>query len=168
MPSHIYFPLKIFISSKTGLQLDQGCFAWNCFLEITMQYNLALIFLFLGRIALDILGLTNISSSTYDWIDPGAMSLLGAVSFFGGVSRLTMSLTVIMVEMTNDIQFLLLIMTCVMVAKMVGDCYTHPFYHALLEIKCIPFLDQASKKTYLKKNKKKTGLTNGARACPKC
>lgn len=31
------------------------------------------------------------------WIDPGAMALIGAASFFGGVSRLTMSLTVIMV-----------------------------------------------------------------------
>lgn len=32
------------------------------------------------------------------WIDPGAMALIGAASFFGGVSRLTMSLTVIMVS----------------------------------------------------------------------
>ena len=33
----------------------------------------------------------------WSWIDPGAMALIGAASFFGGVSRLTMSLTVIMV-----------------------------------------------------------------------
>ena len=39
-----------------------------------------------------------------DWMDPGAFALLGAVSFFAGVSRLTMSLAVIMVEITNDIQ----------------------------------------------------------------
>ena len=32
------------------------------------------------------------------WIDPGAMALIGAASFFAGVSRLTMSLTVIMVR----------------------------------------------------------------------
>ena len=30
-------------------------------------------------------------------MDPGAFGLIGAASFFGGVSRLTMSLTVIMV-----------------------------------------------------------------------
>ena len=50
-------------------------------------------------------------------MDPGAFALLGGVSFFAGVSRLTMSLAVIMVEITNDIQFLLLIMTTIMFAK---------------------------------------------------
>jgi len=33
----------------------------------------------------------------WQWIDPGALALIGSASFFGGVSRLTMSLTVIMV-----------------------------------------------------------------------
>ncbi|XP_066289417.1 chloride channel protein D-like isoform X1 [Branchiostoma lanceolatum] len=75
------------------------------------------------------------------WMDPGAFALIGAASFFGGVSRLTMSLTVIMMEMTNDVQFLLPIMVSIMVAKWVGDFVTHPLYHALLELKCIPFLD---------------------------
>ena len=44
-------------------------------------------------------------------------------------------------EITNDVQFLLPIMASVMVAKWVGDQLTHPLYHALLELKCIPYLD---------------------------
>lgn len=36
--------------------------------------------------------------SIWAWMDPGAMALIGSASFFGGVSRLTMSLTVIMVS----------------------------------------------------------------------
>ena len=44
-------------------------------------------------------------------------------------------------EITNDIQFLLPIMVAIMIAKWVGDFATHPLYHALLELKCIPFLD---------------------------
>nr|XP_009858717.1 chloride channel protein C-like [Ciona intestinalis] len=77
----------------------------------------------------------------YAWMDPGAMALIGAASFFGGVSRLTMSLTVIMVEITNDISFLLPMMSTIMISKWVGDYFTHPLYHSLLEFKCIPFLD---------------------------
>ena len=76
----------------------------------------------------------------WSWMDPGNFALLGSVSFFGGVTRLTMSLTVIMVEITNDIHQLLLIMITIMVAKWTGDFLSHPLYHALLEIKCIPFL----------------------------
>ena len=74
-------------------------------------------------------------------MDPGAFALLGAVSFFAGVSRLTISLAVIMVEITNDIQFLLLIITTIMFAKWVGDFFTHSIYHSQLELRCIPFLD---------------------------
>ena len=94
----------------------------------------------LGKFMVDIFGVPE--TAYWDWLDPGAMALIGSVSFFGGVTRLTMSLTVIMVEMTNDIQFLLLIMVAVLFAKWIGDFVTHPFYHALIELKCIPFLDQ--------------------------
>lgn len=44
-------------------------------------------------------------------------------------------------EITNDIQFLLLVMVAILSAKVLGDYITHPLYHALLEMKCIPFLD---------------------------
>ncbi|XP_048583909.1 chloride channel protein D [Nematostella vectensis] len=93
----------------------------------------------IGRAMVDLFGAH--SSGYWRWIDPGAFALIGGASFFGGVSRLTMSLTVIMMEITNDIQFLLPIMVGIMVAKWVGDFTTHPLYHALLELKCIPFLD---------------------------
>ncbi|CAB4062654.1 CLCN7 [Lepeophtheirus salmonis] len=109
----------------------------------------------LGQLVIDNFG--SFYGSTHEWIDPGAFALLGAVSFFGGVTRLTISLTIIMVEMTNDIQFLLLIMSTVMIAKWTGDRLTHPLFHALLEVKCIPFLftptrvyDPSSLRTLLK------------------
>ena len=45
-------------------------------------------------------------------------------------------------ELTNDLKVLLPVMSAVVVAKWVGDYLTHPFFHALLELKCIPFLNQ--------------------------
>lgn len=92
-----------------------------------------------GRLMVEAFGVQ--TDLYWSWMDPGAFALIGAAAFFGGVSRLTMSLTVIMVELTNDVQFLLLIMVAIMVSKWVGDYVTHPFYHAQLELKCIPFLD---------------------------
>lgn len=56
-------------------------------------------------------------------------------------------------ELTNDIQFLLPIMVAIMVAKWVGDFFTHPLYHALLELKCIPFL--SAEPIVYNKNKKR-------------
>lgn len=45
------------------------------------------------------------------------------------------------IEMTNDVQFLLPIMAAIMVSKWVGDFFTHSYYLALMELKCIPYLD---------------------------
>nr|XP_009681407.1 PREDICTED: chloride channel protein B-like [Struthio camelus australis] len=45
------------------------------------------------------------------------------------------------VEITNDVQSLLLIMLAVMVAKMVGDSFNASLYSSLLKLKCIPYLD---------------------------
>ena len=49
-----------------------------------------------------IFGIYTEEGSYWAWMDPGAFALVGAASFFGGVSRLTMSLTVIMVDTENN------------------------------------------------------------------
>ena len=94
----------------------------------------------LGRACVDMFGV--LQDGYWDWLDPGAFALLGAVSFMGGVTRLTMSLAVIMVEITNDIQFLILIIVTIMFAKWTGDIFTHSLYHALMEHKHIPYLPE--------------------------
>ena len=93
----------------------------------------------LGKATLDIFGVAE--DSYWTWVDQGAFALLGAVSFFAGVTRLTVSLAVIMVEVTNDVQFLLFIIVTILFAKWTGDFFTRSIYHSLIEAKCVPYLE---------------------------
>eukprot|EP00092_Neocalanus_flemingeri_P010722 GFUD01011549.1.p1 GENE.GFUD01011549.1~~GFUD01011549.1.p1 ORF type:complete len:864 (-),score=141.42 GFUD01011549.1:346-2937(-) len=134
-----YAPLIIFFLFYFFLACWAAGTQISCGLVVPMLLIGALYGRILGRIAVDLFGVQN--GSYWDWMDPGAFALLGGVSFFGGVTRLTMSLAVIMVEITNDIQFLLLIIVTILFAKWTGDFFTHSLYHSFLEFRCIPFLD---------------------------
>lgn len=46
--------------------------------------------------------------------DPGIFAIMGTAAFMAGVSRLTVSLTVIIIEITNDLANLLPIMLVIM------------------------------------------------------
>ncbi|KAK7115171.1 chloride channel protein C-like isoform X2 [Littorina saxatilis] len=107
-----------------------------------------------GLVMVSLFGLHVDKDSYWRWMDPGAFALIGAASFMGGVTRLTMTVTVIMMELTNDVQVLLPVMVSVMVAKWVGDFFTHPIFHAHLEMKCIPFLESEPRVTIMGKNVK--------------
>jgi chloride channel 7 len=73
--------------------------------------------------------------------DPGIYAIMGAAAFMAGVSRLTVSLTVILIEITNDLANLLPLMLVVMTAKWVADPIIHPFFDKLIEMKHIPYLE---------------------------
>lgn len=75
------------------------------------------------------------------WADPGVISLIGAASYFGGLSRLTFSLIVIMMEITNDLTHLPALMAGIIVSATIADRFCHSLYHAILEMKCVPFLE---------------------------
>ena len=44
--------------------------------------------------------------SPWAWVDPGAFALIGAGAFMGGVTRLTISLAVIMMEVSHSMSTL--------------------------------------------------------------
>ena len=82
-------------------------------------------------------------SEQWAWIDPGVFAMVGAGAYMAGVSRLTLSLAVIVMEMTNEVHFLLPLLIAIMVAKWVADALEHALYHSLLEFKNVPFLPAA-------------------------
>lgn len=51
----------------------------------------------------------------------------------GGVTRLTVALAVIMIEISDDVHMLLPILLALMLAKWIADAVTHSLYHGLLE-----------------------------------
>ncbi|NWW95107.1 CLCB protein, partial [Rhynochetos jubatus] len=68
-------------------------------LVIPMLYTGALYGRIIGLMLVSIFG---VQTNEYGaWIDPGLFAAIGAASFFSGVSRLTISLTVIMVSMLS-------------------------------------------------------------------
>jgi hypothetical protein len=59
----------------------------------------------------------------------------------GGVTRGTISLVVIIIEITGDLDSLLPIMLVTMVAKWVGDMFIHSIYDMQLHVGNVPFLE---------------------------
>eukprot|EP00455_Lapot_gusevi_P006098 TRINITY_DN12600_c0_g2_i3.p1 TRINITY_DN12600_c0_g2~~TRINITY_DN12600_c0_g2_i3.p1 ORF type:complete len:787 (-),score=196.47 TRINITY_DN12600_c0_g2_i3:47-2407(-) len=107
----------------------------------TMAAGLMVPLLIVGASYGRLLGLLMHALFPNSGIDPGAYALIGASSFFGGVTRMTISLSIIMVEITNDLHFLLPIMATVVIAKWVGESFNHPLYDLLIGTQHIPFLE---------------------------
>ncbi|KAG8434767.1 hypothetical protein GDO86_012931 [Hymenochirus boettgeri] len=79
------------------------------------------------------LGLSHIYSGTF--------ALVGAAAFLGGVVRMTISLTVILIESTNEISYGLPIMITLMVAKWTGDFFNKGIYDIYVELRGVPLLE---------------------------
>eukprot|EP00052_Salpingoeca_macrocollata_P034116 m.10539 g.10539 ORF g.10539 m.10539 type:complete len:788 (-) comp5968_c0_seq1:27-2390(-) len=71
----------------------------------------------------------------------GTYALIGAAAFLGGVVRMTISLTVILIEATNEVTYSFPIMVTLMVAKWVGDYFNKGIYDIHIHLKKIPILE---------------------------
>ncbi|PNT73292.1 chloride channel protein CLC-c [Brachypodium distachyon] len=74
-------------------------------------------------------------------LDTGLFALLGAASFLGGTMRMTVSVCVILLELTNDLLLLPLIMLVLLIAKTVADCFNKGVYDQIVRMKGLPFLE---------------------------
>ncbi|ESL09902.1 chloride channel protein [Trypanosoma rangeli SC58] len=74
------------------------------------------------------------------WLDPGVFALIGAGAFFSGTSRMTMSICVIMVELSSELHYLLPVMVAIIMSKTVADFISEPLYHHMLRLDSVPYL----------------------------
>uniref|UniRef100_A0A803LCB5 Chloride channel protein n=1 Tax=Chenopodium quinoa TaxID=63459 RepID=A0A803LCB5_CHEQI len=85
--------------------------------------------------------LLGIAMGSYTKIDRGLYAVLGAASLMAGSMRMTVSLCVIFLELTNNLLLLPITMLVLLIAKSVGDCFNLSIYEIILDLKGLPFLD---------------------------
>lgn len=75
-------------------------------------------------------------------ITPGTYAIVGAASALAGVTRMTVSIVVIMFELTGALTYVLPIMVGVMLAKWVGDAFSRRgIYESWIHFNEYPYLD---------------------------
>ena len=77
----------------------------------------------------------------YTKIDQGLYAVLGAASLMAGSMRMTVSLCVIFLELTNNLLLLPITMFVLLIAKTVGDSFNLSIYEIILHLKGLPFLE---------------------------
>uniref|UniRef100_A0A672LP79 Chloride channel protein n=1 Tax=Sinocyclocheilus grahami TaxID=75366 RepID=A0A672LP79_SINGR len=77
-----------------------------------------------------------------DCITPGLYAMVGAAACLGGVTRMTVSLVVIVFELTGGLEYIVPLMAAVMTSKWVGDAFGREgIYEAHIRLNGSPSLD---------------------------
>jgi len=74
-------------------------------------------------------------------ITPGVYALVGAAAMLGGVTRITITLSVILFETTNQLYLITPIMLTILLAKSVADCFNISLYDIHIALKCFPYVE---------------------------
>ncbi|KAJ8867424.1 hypothetical protein PR048_031225 [Dryococelus australis] len=96
-----------------------------------LAYNYPYVWMFSGE-----------CSAGVNCITPGLYAMVGAAAVLGGVTRMTVSLVVIMFELTGGVRYIVPLMAAAMASKWVGDALGRQgIYDAHIELNGYPFLD---------------------------
>ncbi|CAI5736493.1 unnamed protein product [Hyaloperonospora brassicae] len=74
-------------------------------------------------------------------VDPRTYGLVGGLAMLGGVTRMTISLTVIILECTGNIEFGLPLILTSFFARWVGNYFNEGIYDIYIHLRHVPFLD---------------------------
>ncbi|KAI1899827.1 hypothetical protein AGOR_G00065770 [Albula goreensis] len=77
-----------------------------------------------------------------DCVTPGLYAMVGAAACLGGVTRMTVSLVVIMFELTGGLEYIVPLMAAAVTSKWVADAFgKEGIYEAHIQLNGYPFLD---------------------------
>lgn len=75
-------------------------------------------------------------------LHPGVYAIVGAAAMLGGVTRVTISIVVIMFELTGGLSYVVPFMVAVMVAKWVAEALSDKsIYDCYIRLRGYPYLD---------------------------
>lgn len=100
---------------------------------------------------------THQEAKLFQWCDasdsacivPGVYAMVGAAAALSGVTRTTVSLVVIMFELTGTLTYAVPVMLAVLVARTVADALEHKgIYDLVMEFSGLPYLDAKEEHTW--------------------
>lgn len=85
--------------------------------------------------------LVGILMGSHSTLDHGLFAVLGSASLLGGTMRMTVSVCVIILELTNNLLLLPLVMLVLLISKSVADTSTTNIYDLIVKLKGLPYLE---------------------------
>jgi len=74
------------------------------------------------------------------YFDPGVYATVGAAAFFAGATRTTLSMSILTLEITSDLNLLLPILIGAFTAHLVSGSLNETYYEVLIRLRKLPFL----------------------------